>query len=68
MNKPDFLASSGWLARFKARENLQFKSVVGEGGDVNLDVVQNWTENVLPSLLKDYDENDIYNADETGGY
>ena len=40
--------------------------VVGEGGDVDQDVVRHWTENVLPSILKDYDENDIYNADETG--
>ena len=66
LNVKDFVASSGWLARFKKRENLDFKNVVSEGGDVNLDVVQNWTDNVLPSLLKDYSESDIYNADETG--
>ena len=42
------------------------QAVVGEGGDVDLNVVNEWTENVLPSLLADYDESDIYNADETG--
>ena len=57
---------TGWLARFKNRENLDFKNVVGEGGDFDVNVVQNWTENVLPSIFKDYAEDDIHNADETG--
>ena len=62
----DFTASNGWLYRFQKRENLTFQNVVGEGGDVNLSVVENWTETVLPSLLKDYSPEDVYNADETG--
>ena len=38
----------------------------GEGGDVDQDVVNHWTENVLPTILERYSEDDIYNADETG--
>ena len=50
----------------KNRENLDFKNVVGKGGDLDVNVVQNWTENVLPSIFKDYAEDNIHNADETG--
>ena len=53
-NITDFSASSGWLTRFKVRENLDFKNVVGEGGDVDQNVVKSWTETVLPSMLKDF--------------
>ena len=31
-----------------------------------MDVVTHWTENVLPTILASYSENDVYNADETG--
>ena len=41
----DFTASNGWLDRFKKRKNLDFKNVVGEGGDIGVKVVQNWTKN-----------------------
>ena len=37
-----------------------------EGGDVDVDVVKTWTENILPSTLEKYSEEDVYNADETG--
>ena len=33
---------------------------------MDLNVVNEWTTNVLPSLLAGYDPSDVYNADETG--
>ena len=66
LNIEDIVAPNGWLTWFKARENLDCKNVVKEGGDVDLNVVQNWANNVLPSLLNGYSKNNIYNADESG--
>ena len=45
----DFTASNSLLDHFKMRENLDFKNVVGKGGDIDVNVVQNWTKNFLPS-------------------
>ena len=54
LNIEDIVAPNGWLTRFKARENLDCKNVVKEGGHFDLNVVQNWANNVLPSLLNGY--------------
>jgi hypothetical protein len=62
----NFNASNGWLDRFKKRENLDFKAICGEAGSVDMNVVNNFTQNVLPSVLEPFQEKDIYNADETG--
>ncbi|XP_051170921.1 tigger transposable element-derived protein 6-like [Leptopilina boulardi] len=60
----NFAASNGWLEGFKKRHNLVFKNKVGEIKSGDQDVCNEWTEN-LPTLLKEYDANNIYNADET---
>ena len=61
-----FSASNGWIDRFKKRNNLCFKSICEESDDVDIAVVQQWKENILPNLLKDYIPRDIFNAHETG--
>ena len=33
---------------------------------MDLNVVETWTENILPSLLAEYPEENVFNADETG--
>ena len=60
----DFKASSGWVENFKKR-NISFKTVVGEAGLVDNNVVDNWLKNILPKLIKGYNARDIFNADET---
>jgi hypothetical protein len=60
-----FAASSGWLERFKKRHNITFKTVSGEAGSVSPEDVGQFQEK-LPSLLRDYNPRDIFNADETG--
>ena len=62
----DFVASNGWLSRFKARNNLCGKSISGEEGAVNSVSVEQWKAETLPTLLQGYTEDQIYNADETG--
>jgi hypothetical protein len=64
-NIKDFKSSSGWLDGWKKRNNISFKTVVGEGGLVDPKVIENYRKLVLPSLLKDFDSRDVFNADET---
>jgi hypothetical protein len=60
----DFKALEGWLRHFKSRHSIKFMSVCGEGGDVNIDTVDNWKLK-LPIICDGYEPKDIYNADET---
>ena len=62
----DFKCSNGWLCRFKDRHSIVYKSIQGESKDVNQEVVKDWHSTVLPTILKDYEPRDIFNADETG--
>ncbi|GBN06061.1 Tigger transposable element-derived protein 4 [Araneus ventricosus] len=60
-----FKASNGWLEKFRARHNISFKQISGEEKSVNPNEVTEWIGR-LKSLLKGYDDKDIFNADETG--
>lgn len=62
----DFLASVGWLDKFKNRHNIVYRVVCGESGDADIQLADEWKQTVLVDLLKKYDANDIFNADETG--
>lgn len=60
-----FVASTGWLNRFRERHNIKFKCISGEGAAVDERVVQNFTESIA-DLCAGYRPKDIYNLDETG--
>lgn len=62
----NFVASVGWLDKFKRRHNIMQKVMCGESADVSDQDCENWRQNVLPGLLASYREEDIFNADETG--
>lgn len=62
----DFIASVGWLDKFKRRHNIAGRVVCGESGDINIQTRNDWINNVLPNIIEQYDHNDIFNADETG--
>ncbi|XP_064475501.1 tigger transposable element-derived protein 6-like [Ornithodoros turicata] len=62
----NFLVSTGWLRRFKARHRLVYKSVCGEGKKVDEDVVSEWMTSTLPTLHAGYEPRDVFNADEAG--
>jgi hypothetical protein len=64
----DFKASNGWLDKFLKRNNISLKTICGEAGLVDQEVVSNWINNILPDQIKDYHPKDIYNADETSKY
>ncbi|GBM59485.1 Cytosolic purine 5'-nucleotidase [Araneus ventricosus] len=58
--------SPGWLHKFKLRHGITGKTVSGESGDVDCETVDDWIQNQLLDLIKDYEQKDIFNADETG--
>jgi hypothetical protein len=60
-----FQGSAGFVETFMKRHRLVYKKEYGEAGGVDLSAVaRGQTE--LQDLLKDYQLEDIYNADETG--
>ncbi|XP_045215110.1 tigger transposable element-derived protein 4-like [Mercenaria mercenaria] len=61
----DFKQSTGWLDRFKERNNITFKTVSGESKSVDQNEVDKWSV-TLKSVLSQYEPRDIYNADERG--
>jgi hypothetical protein len=61
---PEFHASNGWFSRFKKRYGFKSKPKHGERGSVNiLDVLRGQAK--YRELLKTWQMEDIYNADET---
>lgn len=62
----DFQASGGWIHRFKARHNLSYKTVCGEGKKVDASAVEDWMATTLPSLIAGYEARNVFNIDEAG--
>ena len=56
----------GWIERFKRRHGTALKTVSGDAAAVDHTVIKAWKQHDLPSLLNEYGEDDIFNADETG--
>ncbi|CAF2189462.1 unnamed protein product [Rotaria magnacalcarata] len=61
----DFKASNGWLQKFRIRHSIQHRVICGESAAVDPKTVDEWKKR-LPSIIEQYDPNDVYNADETG--
>ena len=55
----DFQASNRWLELFKKRNRLVGKSVCGESGSVDVDIIRDWIEVKLPKIIEYHEENDI---------
>ena len=57
--------ANGWVYRFKLRNGLQKITLSGEANSASLEILSE--EHLkLRSILANYNEKDIYNADETG--
>ncbi|GBN03409.1 Tigger transposable element-derived protein 4 [Araneus ventricosus] len=61
----EFKSSNGWLENFKKRHNIFFRELCGESTSVDASSCEKRLSE-LPSLLRDYKADDVFNADETG--
>ena len=61
----DFVASNGWIDRFKKQCNVTYKTICGESKSVDMETVEHWRQG-LSGKLDGYALKDIFNADETG--
>ncbi|XP_054708071.1 tigger transposable element-derived protein 4-like [Uloborus diversus] len=59
-------ASVGWLDKFKKRHMLVHKVVSGESVDVSDESCEQWKNEVLKPVLKEYQPKDVFNCDEMG--
>ena len=65
LSHEDFKASTGFLDSFKARNGITFRAICGESSAANTVGAAKWKTNILPQLLQQYKEEDVYNADES---
>ncbi|GBN33203.1 Tigger transposable element-derived protein 4 [Araneus ventricosus] len=61
----EFKASNGWLENFTKKQNIVFRKLCSESAWVDASSCEVWLSE-LPSLLKDYKADDVFNADENG--
>ncbi|XP_053209796.1 tigger transposable element-derived protein 6-like [Panonychus citri] len=62
-----FVASANWFMKFKKRNDVRRLKQHGESRCVDLEVVENWFLK-LPDIVKDFEPDCIYNADESSFY
>ncbi|GBM88364.1 hypothetical protein AVEN_265897-1 [Araneus ventricosus] len=55
----------GWIG-LRSGTTLGAAKVVSESASVCSSDINHWMENVWPDIIRNYDEKDIFNADETG--
>ena len=67
-NIENFSAGESWIRRFKLRNNIAWKKAHGEKQSADIQAANDWILEKLPDLIKNYSEDNVYNADETGLY
>jgi transcriptional regulator with XRE-family HTH domain len=64
--QPDeFKASNGWLEKFRNRHLIGYRQISGESAGVCATTTEEWKQR-LGTIIDEYSDDDIYNADETG--
>lgn len=66
LGKEDYKCSESWIKRFRARNNIVPGKISGESGSVDVEVTDQWIKTVWPNVRKNYEDEEIFNADETG--
>lgn len=64
LNIQNFSASAGWLQRLKKRAGLKWKCLTGDAAEADEEEAASWLINVFQPLMAQYNENDVFNADE----
>ncbi|XP_037303439.1 tigger transposable element-derived protein 4-like [Manduca sexta] len=62
----DFNCSASWISRFKVRHNIVAGKIIGESSSVDQNSTTNWLTSVWPNLRRQFSDDEIFNADETG--
>lgn len=63
--KKDFVCSSAWIQRFRARHEIVSSKISGEAKSVPAGVVDDWLNVVWPKIREGYLDEEIFNIDET---
>jgi Tc5 transposase-like DNA-binding protein/CENP-B-like protein len=63
----NFIASNGWIDKFKQRHNLKEYIKWGEAKSAPLETLDE-ERKILREIIKNYDLNDVFNCDETGNF
>lgn len=59
----EFIASNGWVSRFRIRHGISYRQVNGEAATVNAVDVENWIA-LLPGIVNANRPCDVFHADE----
>ena len=68
LDKPNFQVTTGWLCWWMAQYGIKYKRAHGEKNDDDIESAEVWASTVLCDLLRDFEPQNIYNANETGIY
>ena len=60
------IVSLSWIQRWKNRHNIALRTLHGESGGVSPETIDNWTQNMIPLILQQFEPANIFNGDETG--
>ena len=66
LGNESFVATIGFIDRWKMRNGILMKLVSGEAGSVSEEDIRPWLDVTLPDLVSQCKWEDIYNVDETG--
>lgn len=61
----DFVASSGWLDKFKKRHSIKFHKICSESAGVDQVISSEWKQKLMENISS-YHPKNVFNADETG--
>ena len=64
LGRTDFVATDGWLSRWISRKSMKFKHTHSEKSSADVEGAEEWISTILLQLLRQYQPEDVYNADE----
>ena len=61
----NYMPNASWIERFKQKKNICFTRIHGEKQSADVNAANRWIGNVVPQLLSTFNDDEVYNADET---
>ncbi|KAF0988789.1 hypothetical protein HZS_3235 [Henneguya salminicola] len=66
LGNDDFLARNGWLQEFESWYKICCRAICGEESIVPFDKLDEWLTGEIHTIISQFADDDIYNADESG--